>query len=128
MSCTYNPNDRTLICENIDLTTNPQILNDKIIENFPSNCVNAQCRTACLKVQPSATFWKLQANNVCQCHNKNHAYKSARCANAKRPDRGIDDLDSSFRKDCEIKTEQGYTNVVCALDPTDGIFSRFGFT
>jgi hypothetical protein len=47
MSCTYNPNDRTLICENIDLTTIPQMLNEKptdIIENFGVK-TNQQCNT-----------------------------------------------------------------------------------
>jgi hypothetical protein len=32
MSCTYNPNDRTLMCQNIDITSIPQEKN--IIENF----------------------------------------------------------------------------------------------
>ena len=46
MSCTYNSNDRTLMCENIDLTTIPQILNEKptdIIEGFVSYKICEYC-------------------------------------------------------------------------------------
>jgi hypothetical protein len=34
MSCTYNPNNRTLMCENIDITTTPRISNEKTIEHM----------------------------------------------------------------------------------------------